>query len=168
MTEAQNKVLLALYQARALMKTGVLGAEVWGKNSRRPPQSFARVAGKVLNSLKAKGFVRFVTSGGDWGWELTVAGKHAAPKDFTTRENRGPSLNALCAQQGFALTGTTERTGSYAIRHPRETNAKEIADAIKQVATRLAERACRLAMTHQYISVAEVVEAASRGEGDPL
>lgn len=84
LTPAQSRVLrlLAIQPRGVLLRPGGIGDRVWGDQSKKSACNcsapFARQAGKVLNSLRAMGFVEYVHDGDDWGWRATPKGRAAA------------------------------------------------------------------------------------------
>jgi hypothetical protein len=78
LTEAQRKVLAVLGDQP--LGPGHIGDEVWGENGYRGSACsapYARVAGKVLNSLKAKGLAEWISENKSWGWVITGSGRKA-------------------------------------------------------------------------------------------
>jgi len=86
-SDAQRKVLDVLARnSERLLGPGYVGDEVWGPEESRHGSNcsapFARVAGKMLKSLKALGYVEYVCvtasrpslDSVDWGWRITPSG----------------------------------------------------------------------------------------------
>lgn len=83
---AKRKVLDVLARnSERLLGPGYVGDEVWGPEQPTHAGSncsapFARVAGKMLTSLKALGYAEYVAvhrdgRAQDWGWRITPAGR---------------------------------------------------------------------------------------------
>jgi hypothetical protein len=80
LTVIQRRALEFLDGRDCLVGPGTVGGHLWENPYKRPPQAFARPAGKILNALRAKGLADWITeerSSGwkSWGWKITEAGR---------------------------------------------------------------------------------------------
>jgi hypothetical protein len=77
-TQIQQRCLQELVTESArLVRPGYMGTLLWENPCRRQTQHFARPAGRVLNSLKALGYVEHAHVGDDFGWRITWRGRQA-------------------------------------------------------------------------------------------
>ena len=74
------RALQLLASCTDLVKPGVFGSMLWPQ-TRRPPQAFARPAGKVLRRLETAGCAEWRSEREprrNWGWRVTFDGRRRA------------------------------------------------------------------------------------------
>jgi len=99
MTAADRRALGLLVSLPGLVRPGYFGECLWGKadqglrngyHGSNCSAPYARQAGKVLNRLRASGYVEWIVEGEGkgrcWGWRATPAGRREVVGDGGRRQ----------------------------------------------------------------------------------
>lgn len=79
LSKIETKVLAGLLREPRSCST--IGSELWGIDSSRPPQAYARPAGRILSRLKKEGLVEQVLERRRFVYRLTAKGRRQTQQE---------------------------------------------------------------------------------------